>query len=74
MDVGLEGVLLTSHIYSCTQSMVPYSGDNELGATWSDPRMRAGTWGGVGEHGALRDRWSLRVRVALLDMGFVPEG
>jgi hypothetical protein len=34
MGVGLEGVLLTSHLYPCTQSMVPYSGDNELGATW----------------------------------------
>jgi hypothetical protein len=37
MGVGPEGVLLTSHLYPCTQSMVPYPGDNELGATWPDP-------------------------------------
>jgi hypothetical protein len=39
MGVGLEGILLTSHIYACTQSMVPYSGDNEFGTAWSDPRL-----------------------------------
>jgi hypothetical protein len=37
--VGLEGILLTSHIYSCTQSMVPYSGNDEFGTAWSDPRL-----------------------------------
>jgi hypothetical protein len=30
MDVGLEGVLLTIHIYPFTQSMVPYPGDEEF--------------------------------------------
>jgi hypothetical protein len=29
MDVGLEGVLLTTYIYPFTRSMVPYSGDGE---------------------------------------------
>jgi hypothetical protein len=37
MGVGPDGVLLTSHLYSCTQSMVPYSGDEELVLSWSDP-------------------------------------
>jgi hypothetical protein len=36
MDVGLQSVLLTSHLYSCTQSMVPYSGDEEFCLSWSD--------------------------------------
>ena len=44
MDVGPDGVLLTTFLYPFTESMVPYPGDNELGATWSDPRMRAGAW------------------------------
>jgi hypothetical protein len=43
MDVGLEGVLLTSHFYPFTQSMVPYSGDHEFGTAWSDPRLGART-------------------------------
>jgi len=37
MGVGLKGVLLTSHIYPCTQSMVPYSGDKEFRLAWDDP-------------------------------------
>lgn len=41
IGVGLEGILLTSHIYSCTQSMVPYLGDDEFGTAWSDPRLGA---------------------------------
>jgi hypothetical protein len=39
--VGLESILLTSHIYSCTQSMVPCLGDDEFGTAWSDPRLGA---------------------------------
>jgi hypothetical protein len=30
MDVGLEGVLLTTFLYPFTRSMVPYSGDEEV--------------------------------------------
>jgi hypothetical protein len=86
MGVGLEGVLLTSHLYPFTQSMVPYSGDEDFCLSWSDrgvPLAIAGDSGyrwvrspaeGVDEHGALRSRWSLRDRVAPLDRGFVPVG
>jgi dTDP-4-dehydrorhamnose 3,5-epimerase-like enzyme len=37
--VGLKGALLTSHIYPCTQSMVPYSGDEEFRWAWDDPGL-----------------------------------
>jgi hypothetical protein len=30
MGVGLEGLLLTRHLYPFAQSMVPYSGDEEF--------------------------------------------
>jgi hypothetical protein len=30
MDVGPEGVLLTTFLYPSTRSMVPYSGDEEF--------------------------------------------
>ena len=39
MGVGLKGVLLTSHIYPYTQSMVPYSGDEEFCLAWDDPGL-----------------------------------
>lgn len=39
MGVGLEVVLLTSHLYPCTQSMVPYSGDEEFCLAWDDPGL-----------------------------------
>jgi dTDP-4-dehydrorhamnose 3,5-epimerase-like enzyme len=39
MGVGLEGVPLTSHPYPCTQSMVPYSGDEEFCLAWDDPGL-----------------------------------
>jgi len=37
MGVGLKGLLLTSHIYPYTQSMVPYSGDKEFCPAWGRP-------------------------------------
>ena len=36
MDVGLEGVLLTRHLYSLPSRMVPYSGDEEFCLFWCD--------------------------------------
>jgi hypothetical protein len=55
MGVGLEGLLLTRLPSSFTWVDVPYSGDNELGATWSDPRMRAGTSGSRVSDGGVVD-------------------
>ena len=45
--MGLEGILLTKHLYSFTQSMVPHSGDEEFCLSRSDrgstrPRFDAG--------------------------------
>jgi hypothetical protein len=39
MGVGLKVVLLTSHLYPRTQSMVPYSGDKEFCLARDDPGL-----------------------------------